>query len=95
MVEITFDPFKRNLTLSERGLDFADAHRVFAGPKYTGLDARFDYGEPRYITVGHLAERMVVIVWTPRGETRRIISMRKANEREQARYAGHIGDTGT
>jgi len=31
---------------------------------------------------------MVVIVWTPRGENRRIISMRKANEREQELY-GH------
>jgi uncharacterized protein len=29
---------------------------------------------------------MVVLTWTPRGEVRRIISMRKANEREQARF---------
>lgn len=90
MVEITFDPHKRHRTLVERGLDFADAVHVFAGRNYTGPDARFDYGEPRYITVGSLAGRMVVIVWTPRGALRRVISMRKANEREQAWYARYL-----
>ena len=30
---------------------------------------------------------MVVMVWTPRGQACRVISMRKANEREQAHYA--------
>ncbi|SEG35954.1 hypothetical protein SAMN05216242_1631, partial [Thauera chlorobenzoica] len=51
---------------------------------------REDYSEPRHITVGKLDGRMVVMVWTPRGEARRIISMRKANEREQARYAHRL-----
>lgn len=54
---------------------------------FTAEDIRETYNELRYITLGKLDERMVVIVWTPRGEIRRIISMRKANEREQTRYA--------
>jgi uncharacterized protein len=42
-------------------------------------------------TVGHLAGRMMMVVWTPRGKkTRRIISMRKCNEREQARYRDRL-----
>jgi len=86
-VQIDFDPDKRDKTLSERGLDFARADEVYAGRHYTAEDAREDYSEPRYVTVGKLDGRMVVMVWTPRGEARRIISMRKANEREQARYA--------
>jgi uncharacterized DUF497 family protein len=45
-----------------------------------------DYGETRYITIGFLDERMVVLVWTPRGDIHRIISMRKANDREKAIY---------
>jgi uncharacterized DUF497 family protein len=53
----------------------------------TAEDLRFAYGERRFITVGLLDERMVLVVWTPRGEARRIISMRNANEREQTRYA--------
>ncbi|WP_148028425.1 BrnT family toxin, partial [Burkholderia pseudomallei] len=54
-------------------------------------DTREDYVESRYITVGTLDGRMIVMVWTPRGEARRIISMRKANDREQARYAHRLG----
>lgn len=45
------------------------------------------YGEQRFITVGWLDERLVVLVWTQRGLARRIISMRKANEREIAKYS--------
>ena len=77
---------KRLLTLEKRGLDFADAALIFAGETYNFPDDRKDYGETRIITVGYLNERMVVIVWTPRGNNRRIISMRKANEKEIANY---------
>lgn len=87
---ITFDPPKRDRTLSERGLDFADAAEVFDGVTIDGPDDRLDYGEPRIITVGHLRGRMVVIVWTPRGDARHIISMRKANDREQARFGQRL-----
>ena len=61
-------------TLRERGLDFADAGEVFAGASLDLADHREDYGEPRVITMGMLRERVVVIVWTPRGAVRRIIS---------------------
>ncbi|MFA6964449.1 BrnT family toxin [Bosea sp. (in: a-proteobacteria)] len=50
-----------------------------------------DYGEERFVTIGILDGRMVVTVWTDRGDSRRIISMRKANEREQARYQSRLG----
>jgi len=86
-MQIEFDSIKRNQTLTERGLDFARALDVFAGRHYTAEDLRFAYGERRFITVGLIDERMVLVVWTPRGEARRIISMRNANEREQTRYA--------
>lgn len=90
-VQIEFDADKRDRTLAERGLDFARAGELFAGATVTVEDARFDYGEPRFITVGALDGRLVVVVWTPRGEARRIISMRKANEREITRFARALG----
>lgn len=71
-------------------MDFARANEVFAGRHFTAEDNREDYSESRHITVGKLDGRMVVMVWTPRGEVRRIISMRKANEREQIRYAHRV-----
>ena len=88
---VTYDPAKRERTLAERGLDFADSEQVFAGPLVENPDERFDYGEERFITVGYLNDRMVVVVWTPRGEDRHIISMRKANEREQKRFGEQLG----
>lgn len=90
-MRIEFGPVKRDKTLAERGLDFADAPRVFAGPQFTFPDNRLDYGEPRFITVGWLLGRLAVLTWTPRGEVRRIISMRYANEREVAKYQDSLG----
>jgi uncharacterized protein (DUF4415 family)/uncharacterized DUF497 family protein len=66
-VPVTFDPAKRAVTLVERGLDFADATRLFTGALLEIPDERFDYGEKRFVTFGFLNDRMVVVVWTPRG----------------------------
>lgn len=83
----SYDPAKRECTLLERGLDFDRAAELFAGHHFTAEDIRKDYEEQRWITVGKIDGRMVVTVWTPRGASeRRIISMRKANEREKERY---------
>lgn len=78
-------------TLRERGIDFARAREVFEGVTVTMDDNRPDYGEPRCVTVGHLDGHVVVVVWTPRGRARRIIGMRKANEREIAKFAQGLG----
>ena len=88
---IEFDPDKRDKALAERGLDFSRAAEVFEARHFTAEDERAGYSEPRYITVGQLDGRMVVMVWTPRGEARRIISMRKANEREIEKFAQALG----
>ena len=89
-MRITFDPAKRDKTLAERGLDFADAALVFAGVTLEVEDTRKPYDETRIICYGLLAGRMVVVGYTPRGADRHIFSMRKANEREQARIAPHL-----
>ena len=91
-MKITFDPAKRASTLKDRSLDFADAAEVFAGKALNIPDQRRDYGEPRIITVGSLRGRMVIVVWTPRGDETQIISMRKCNAREQARYRERPGE---
>ena len=86
-MRITFDPIKREKALAERGLDFADAVLVFEGVTLEVEDIRKEYGEVRIICYGMLAGRMVVVGYTPRGADRHVFSMRKANEREQARIA--------
>jgi uncharacterized DUF497 family protein len=89
-MKVTFDPAKREKCLVERGLDFADAADVFAGKTFRWQDDRRDYGETRMVAAGYLRERVVIVVWTERGDSRHIISMRKANEREQKRYEARL-----
>jgi len=82
-VRITFDPVKRNLTLKHRELNFARASEVFAGRTATIVDDRRDYGETRFITAGQLDSRLVVLVWTHRGDARHLISMRHCHAKEE------------
>ena len=89
-MRITYDPAKRDKTLAERGLDFDHAAMIFAGVTLTLLDDRQDYGEPRFQTYGRLGRRLVMVVWTPRGADRHVISMRKCNAREKARYEARL-----
>ena len=89
-MEIEFDPEKRLRTLLERGLDMAHAFRVFETVHITAEDDRVIYDEIRFITVGYLNDRMVVVVWSLRAGARRIISLRKANEREQEKFGKRL-----
>lgn len=88
---IEFDETKREITLFTRGLDMARAKEVFDGSHLDHIDSRKDYGEVRIRTFGYLDERPVFIVWTYRGLIRRIISMRRANEREIKKYERRMG----
>lgn len=88
-MKITFDPAKRDKTLNERGLAFEDAAEIFAGPTFEFEDDRVNYGERRMICYGLLAGRLVVVGYVQRGAVRHVFTMRKANDREKARFS-HI-----
>ena len=77
---------KNRANFSKHGLSFEDANIVFSGPCVTLEDTRRDYDEMRFITLSPLVGRVVVIAHTSRDENTRIISMRKANNREQEIY---------
>jgi uncharacterized protein len=79
----TWHKLKQQKNLNKRGLDFAEAEKVFAGPTFIFEDNRKDYGEQRWVTLGLLGDRVMVIVHTETEEEIRIISMRKANKNEQ------------
>lgn len=93
-MRITYDPAKRERTLKERRLDFEDAPEVFAGDTLEVPDERQDYGETRWQTMGRLRGRLVMLVWTERGDARHIISMRKCNAREKKRYEARLDRSG-
>jgi uncharacterized DUF497 family protein len=86
-----WDDAKNRSNLIKHGLDFSDADRVFSGSCLTFPDERSDYGEPRFVSMGKLAGRLVVIAYAPRGDAIRIISMRKANRREQEIFQKRSG----
>ena len=90
-MKLDWDEAKRALVLQRRGLDFADAAKVFAAPVIETIDERNDYGEPRYVTLGSLDGVSVFIVWTQRDDCRRIITMWQANAAERARYRRELG----
>ena len=90
---IEYDPLKSEVNISRRGLPFQLAEFLFDGPFVEEEDARVDYGEPRFIATGPIAileNRIFVVVYTWRGSTRRIVSFRKANDREIGKYSQNI-----
>ena len=83
---LTWHEPQRQATLASRGLDFADAHEIFANATFEFEDVREDYGEKRMICFGYLSERLTAVGYVQHGESRHIFSMRKANEREKAKF---------
>lgn len=90
-MKITYDPAKRAKNLAKHGLDLADAAEVFAGEHSNAPDLRDYGGEQRFIAAGYLRGRMVVIVWTSRRKTRRVISMRYCHAKEAKRWHARFG----
>ena len=90
-MRLTWDETKRAATLTERGLDFSDAGKVFAGRTANAPDERRDYREQRFVTGGWLGGRFVVLVWTPRHGGRRIISMRYGHADEEEWFREQLG----
>jgi uncharacterized DUF497 family protein len=85
-VKLEWDDKKRNKALAERGLDFADIARVDWDTAFTIEDMRVDYAEARFVTTDPINNRLCVFAWCWRGEALRVISLRKANERERNKY---------
>ena len=91
-MEFTWSETKRAANLRAHGLDFVDAPRVFEGLTFTFEDDRFSYGEQRFVTLGLLAGFPVSIVHTESDHEIRIISFRKATNRETDIFFSKIQD---
>ena len=81
-----WDEDKRRANYDKHGLDFRDAKMIFPGLTISKEDTRKDYGERRGVTIGKLEDVTVVVVHVQRSERIRIISMRKANSKEEKIY---------
>ena len=76
--------------MQKRGLDFAEAERLFDGPTLTFEDERRDYGERRWVTMGLLREKVIVVVHTETEDEIRVISMREAEKDEQLLFFANL-----
>jgi len=86
-MEFRWDPRKNRENLRKHGLDFRDAPAIFAGPLLARADTREHYGEERWVAIGNIRGRVVVVAFaTIPADTIRIISLRKANRHERAQY---------
>ena len=93
MMRFECDENKNKLNIQERGLDFLDAQEMFQGPMLIGHDKRKDYRENRYVGLGYIKSRIMVVVFTKRAANIiRIISLRKANKREQTKFKKTLKD---
>jgi uncharacterized protein len=85
-MEIDFDPIKNEKNIRERGLSFERAAEVDFNTALVFLDTRKTYGETRSIALCYLDQRSHVLCFTETETGIRVISFRKANEREAKRY---------
>lgn len=88
-MKIDFDPTKSQTNIHERGIAFDTAENFDWDTAFIWEDTRKDYGEHRFIALGMIDERLHSLVFTPRNDMIRVISLRKANSREVRRYEQH------
>ena len=92
-MRITFDPAKDAINRAKHGVSLGEAVRPDWQQTLAGPDTRADYGEPRQIGYGPIGRRLYCVVFVDRGNILRIISLRKANRREVARYEAQTDPT--
>jgi uncharacterized DUF497 family protein len=80
---VDWDEAKSRRNLNERGFGFEYAARIFLGPTLERPDNRREYGEVRIQAIGRVADDILFVVYTDRGDARHIISARLASRKER------------
>ena len=92
-MKFEWDEAKSDACFKDRGFDFAYwASAFFDQDRLVQEDTRYSYGEERYQLTGRIDGRIYVIVYTLRTDSMRIISARKANQREVKHYENRSHD---
>lgn len=89
-MQFEWDEEKRIANIKKHSIDFRDACSVFNGVTVTVEDLRRDYDEERFITIGSLNGRTIVVVHTERLNNIRLISARKATKYERAKFKSYF-----
>jgi len=90
IIDFEWDENKAISNIEKHGVSFEQAQYIFLDAKRLIVeDNRFDYREERFIALGCIDGRIHVVVYTEKNSVIRLISARKANNREQKRYADY------
>ena len=87
---IEFDPGKDEINRAKHGVSLAVAADIDLDAALILPDRRRDYGEVRFQAIGPIAGRLHLLAFMIRGDTMRVISLRRANSRERRRYEQKI-----
>lgn len=87
---IDFDPSKDAFNLSKYGVSLAAAAEPNWAAALAWIDDRADYGEVRIVALAPIGDRLFFVAFVDRTDTRRIISLRRANRREVNHYVRAI-----
>lgn len=87
---IDFDPGKDVTNLSKHGVSLAAAAELDWDAALAWIDDRADYGEVRIVALAPIGDRLFFVAFVDRSESRRIISLRRANRREIKHYVRSI-----
>ena len=86
-MDIEFDPKKNTANLRKHGVSLAEGDGVLNDPLALTIEDEAAEGEQRFLTLGmNVLGALMVVVWTRRGESIRVISVRKAEPRERRAY---------
>ncbi len=91
MMEFEWDEEKSDKNRRERGFGFDLAASIFLGPILEAEDTRRDYGEVRVRALGAAQGVVLVVVFTDRPGVRRIISARRAKQKERRLWQLFVG----
>jgi uncharacterized DUF497 family protein len=94
MSDFEWDPEKEVFNIQKHGIDFTTAKLIWSGPVFERLDDRHDYGEERFQAFGVAENRILTVIFTWRGATRRIISARRSSLCEKRLYQTTIPKLG-
>ncbi len=88
MPDFEYDPAKSAANLAKHGIDFVAGQALWSDDAAIEAPARTE-GEPRFLVVGRIGQTPWAAIITYRGQTIRIISIRRARQEEVARYEGN------
>ena len=80
-----WDEAKRLINIEKHRLDFEDAGLVFDGRPALHVPAT-SHDEARFASITMIGAKFYTVIWTQRGEHRRIISFRRSRDGEERAY---------